>query len=61
MTRKSVLTGAMLWASAILASATIGAPDRLSLIVLPSLAAIALLFAGQGTRAHDSRSRAPSC
>ena len=44
MNQKFVLTNAMLWAAAIVASAILGAPGVLSWLLLPSLATIALLL-----------------
>lgn len=44
MNQKSVLTNAMLWAAAIVASAIVGAPGFLSWLLLPSLATISLLI-----------------
>jgi hypothetical protein len=43
MTETRILTSSMLWASAIVASAIVGAPAFLTLIVLPSLATVSLL------------------
>ncbi len=45
MNRKYVLANAILWAVAIIASAAAGAAAFVSLILLPSLAAISLLGA----------------
>ena len=50
MNQKPVLTHAMLWAAAIVASATVGAPGFLSLILLPCLATISLLVIRNNTR-----------
>jgi hypothetical protein len=43
MDRTHHLANAVLWASAIVASAILGAPAMLSLLLLPSLAACALV------------------
>ena len=43
MNRKHFCANAPLWAAAIVASATVGAPEVLSAAVLPGLAACALL------------------
>lgn len=45
MNQKFVLTTAILWAVAIIASAAAGASTFFSLILLPSLAAVSLLIA----------------
>lgn len=45
MSHEYVLVNAILWAVAIVAAAAAGATTFLSLILLPSLAAIALLIA----------------
>lgn len=47
MNRKHLLANALLWAAAILASAVVGAPTFLSLILLPCLAAASLLAFAQ--------------
>lgn len=44
MSRKTFIGNAILWASAIIASAIMDAPLSLSTILLPSLAATALLI-----------------
>jgi len=43
MTRRQTFAHALLWATAIVASASLQAPSFLSLIVLPALGAMALL------------------
>jgi hypothetical protein len=45
MNRKYIVTNSILWATAIVASAILGAPTFLSLVLLPSLAAISWLAA----------------
>jgi hypothetical protein len=45
MKKHQTLTHALLWAAAILAAAIVGAPTVLSTLLLPLLAACALLFA----------------
>jgi hypothetical protein len=44
MNRTPFISNAVLWAAAILASAIVGAPPVLSAILLPALAACALLL-----------------
>jgi len=56
MTRWHTLAAALLWATAIIAAATLAAPAFLTLILLPSLAAASLL---QRTVARPHRSHAP--
>ena len=51
MGRKYLIANAVLWAAAIIASALVGAPTVLTLVVLPALAAVSLLLAGRGLRA----------
>ncbi len=46
MNRKSLVVNAILWAAAIIASAILGAPAVLTAVLLPVLAATALLLAG---------------
>ena len=43
MKKKQFIGNTILWASAIIASAIVGAPSYLSGVLLPSLAAMALL------------------
>lgn len=43
MTRKLFLANAVLWAAAILSAALLGAPQMLTVILLPTLAACALI------------------
>jgi hypothetical protein len=50
MHRKYLLTNAFLWAVAIVASAAVGAPTFLSLILLPCLGTVALLVNWHGAR-----------
>lgn len=45
MNRKYLISNAVLWAAAIIASAIVGAPAVLSTILLPSLATCSLLAA----------------
>jgi hypothetical protein len=51
MSRAYPITNAILWTAAIVASALVGAPTVLSLIVLPSLAIVSLLLAWRTPRA----------
>jgi hypothetical protein len=51
MGRQYLIANAVPWAAAIIASALVGAPTVLSLVVLPTLAAVSLLLAGRGHRA----------
>jgi hypothetical protein len=44
MSRRNVLIHAVLWASAIVAAASAGAPSFFTLVLLPSLASAALLL-----------------
>jgi hypothetical protein len=44
MNRKHLVANAILWASAIVASAIVGAPAILSVVLLPTLAACALIL-----------------
>ena len=43
MNRKFVITNSILWATAIIASAIVGAPTVLSLVLLPGLALISIV------------------
>jgi hypothetical protein len=43
MNRKHLIVNAILWAAAILASAIVGAPTVLSVVLLPALAIVSLL------------------
>ncbi|MEQ1516898.1 MAG: hypothetical protein ABL931_10465 [Usitatibacteraceae bacterium] len=52
MNRKPHIANSLLWAVAIIASALVGAPPLLSLILLPALAAMSLLL-GNGQRGRD--------
>jgi hypothetical protein len=47
------LANAVLWAAAILAAAGAGAPALLTLLLLPALAAVAVLLTHRGRR-HDA-------
>jgi len=51
MNRTALITQAILWAAAIVASAIVGAPLFLSCFLLPLLAATALIFARRPGRA----------
>jgi len=44
--RNHLIANAILWAAAILASALVGAPSVLSVLLLPTLALASLLFMG---------------
>lgn len=44
MNRNKILANSVLWAAAIVAAATAGAPSYLTLILLPSLSALSLLL-----------------
>lgn len=55
MVEKHVVVNAVLWASAIVASAMLGAPSFMSVILLPSLAAISLLVNIQTCRTYQCR------
>lgn len=46
MNRNHLIANAILWAAAILASALVGAPSALSVLLLPTLAVSSLLFMG---------------
>lgn len=48
MNRNYVLANCVLWASAIVASAMLGAPSSLTLVLLPSLATISWLASMKG-------------
>ena len=48
MHRQHYLANAVLWASAIVASAILGAPTLVTLVVLPSLATAALVLTYSG-------------
>ena len=43
MNRKHLIVNGILWAAAILASAIVGAPTVLSVVLLPALAIVSLL------------------
>jgi hypothetical protein len=45
MNRKFIIANSILWATAIIAAALLGAPTTLSIILLPSLAGCSLLAA----------------
>ncbi|MFN7959179.1 MAG: hypothetical protein U0P46_12770 [Holophagaceae bacterium] len=57
MHRNHLITHAILWAAAILASALVGAPAVLSTLLLPTLAIASLLFMGPRLRAVRCPSR----
>jgi hypothetical protein len=46
MNRKYFIANGILWAAAIIASAIVGAPRVLSVVLLPALAIISLLVTG---------------
>jgi len=50
MNRKHYIANAMLWAAAIVATAVVGAPEVLSVALLPTLAACALLVTRSKSR-----------
>jgi hypothetical protein len=50
MSRTRFISNALLWASAIIASAIVGAPTVLSTILLPALATCALLMTWPSAR-----------
>ena len=52
MSEKYVVVNAILWASAIIASAILGAPYFMSVILLPSLATISLLVNRQARHTY---------
>lgn len=56
MNRQIYLANAVLWATAIVASAMLGAPTMLTLLVLPSLATCALVVARPKSRLVECRS-----
>lgn len=45
MNRKYIIANAGLWAAAIIASAVVGAPTVLSIVLLPALGIVSLLLA----------------
>jgi len=51
MSRAYLIANALLWAAAIVASARVGAPMVLTLIVLPSLAFVSVLLTWRAPRA----------
>ena len=53
MSRTRFISNALLWASAIIASAIVGAPVVLSTILLPVLATCALLMTWPGARTTE--------
>lgn len=53
MHRKHSIINALLWASAILASAILGAPKGLTVVLLPALAYCALMQARPKSRSTD--------
>lgn len=56
MSRSNTIANAILWAAAIIASAILGAPTTLTVILLPSLATTSLVI---GERRSTSRSCQP--
>lgn len=59
MSTRAQIINALLWAAAIIASATLHAPTAMTFLVLPSLAVAALLFAGPQLRAK-TRGQCPT-
>ena len=49
MSKDLQITNSLLWASAMIASAALQAPNALTFLVLPSLAAVSWLFAATRT------------
>jgi hypothetical protein len=49
MSKQLQIANAVLWAAAIIASALLQAPNTLTMMVLPGLAAVSLLFAATRT------------
>lgn len=56
MNRQIYLANAVLWATAIVASAMLGAPTMLTLLALPSLATCALVVTRPKSRLVECRS-----
>lgn len=54
MDKTYLLTNALLWAAAIIASTVLGAPTFLTLILLPSLGMISVLFGRERQRVVQS-------
>jgi hypothetical protein len=48
--KSSAFANAVLWAAAIVAAAIVGAPGMLTLVLLPSLAVVAVLVMNRGRR-----------
>ena len=46
MNRKHLIVNGILWAAAIIASAIVGAPTVLSVVLLPALAIVSLVITG---------------
>jgi len=46
MNRKHVIVNGILWAAAIIASAIVGAPTALAVVLLPALAIVSLVVTG---------------
>jgi hypothetical protein len=46
MNRKHLIVNGILWAAAIIASAIVGAPTVLSVVLLPALAIVSLVVTG---------------
>ena len=44
MKTETMLSNALLWAAAIVAAALLDAPDKLTLMVLPALAAVSVIY-----------------
>jgi hypothetical protein len=53
MNRKHFISNAVLWAAAIIASAIVGAPSFVTTVLLPALAASALLVTWPKSRASE--------
>lgn len=44
MNTEATLSNALLWAAAIVSAALLNAPDKLTLMILPALAAVSLVY-----------------
>jgi len=56
MNRKHLIINGILWAAAIIASAIVGAPTALSVVLLPALAIVSLVVTGskRGSTKRDA-------
>lgn len=59
MNRRYLISNAILWAAAIIASAIVGAPVVLSALLLPVLASCALLIAGSKPKSNECEVETP--